>query len=683
MLCSWISTTLLVHFFSLTSGHPLELVRDGSPCSEIIVPDSSYPVLDFALEELQYHLERASGARLPVRKESDPNAHFQNQIFLGNLCSTAKDGINLSTLPPAGYVVCARGSRLYLAGRDTPGKIGNTDGLTWCGTLWAVYDFLENELGVRWLWPGKLGEFIPSQKTICVRLCERRGAPRFQDARLLVPQISRETEEGWADISNRDRFLADQDTWLVRHRLVATKSLQYGHAFGDYWQRFHETHPEFFALLPDRKRTPLLGDQNGANVALCLSQPSLWAQIVADWQEKVKDISSDTLPPVNVCENDTPGLCTCPSCRAWDSPDPRFDTSPYWSSGKIPTLKDRFRGKDFGIVGASTPWGGAAFPDDAPSLSDRYATFYNAVLQQARQIHPQATVFGYAYANYWEAPKQTRLHEGVIISFVPPLWFPYTPEMSRVFRKNWEGWRKAGAELVLRPNLMLAGHNFPIFYARRFAADFSYAAKRGMIGTTFDSLCGAWATQGPTLYTIARLHTHPDWKPAQILAEYYRAFGPAKTAVRRYFEFWERISNQLTTEDVGRFHEEEGGGGFKDYVLIGDRIFTPEVLSEARRLLAIAQTAAQGDEEAAARVSFLEKGLQNVELTLETLSAYKTYKREPSESSKKAAQGARARLMKHRASIEHENIFDMGYLAYREMRGGGWKALLSDVTKND
>ena len=29
------------------------------------------------------------------------------------------------------------------------------------GTLFAVYDVLDNDLGVRWLWPGKSGEFVP------------------------------------------------------------------------------------------------------------------------------------------------------------------------------------------------------------------------------------------------------------------------------------------------------------------------------------------------------------------------------------------------------------------------------------------------------------------------------------------------------------------------------------------
>ena len=34
------------------------------------------------------------------------------------------------------------------------------------GTLLAVYNFLDCQMGVRWLWPGKLGEVVPKVSTI-------------------------------------------------------------------------------------------------------------------------------------------------------------------------------------------------------------------------------------------------------------------------------------------------------------------------------------------------------------------------------------------------------------------------------------------------------------------------------------------------------------------------------------
>jgi len=37
---------------------------------------------------------------------------------------------------------------------------------THAGTLFGVYDILETNMGVRWLWPGKLGEVIPHRKNL-------------------------------------------------------------------------------------------------------------------------------------------------------------------------------------------------------------------------------------------------------------------------------------------------------------------------------------------------------------------------------------------------------------------------------------------------------------------------------------------------------------------------------------
>lgn len=667
------ATAVIMVSATISETDGIELVRDGRPVAVIIVPDDSYPVVDYAAQELQYHIKRASGALLPIQAESHTTPGPSPRIYLGPCNATQAARVDPSALPPAGYIIQSSQHALFLTGRDSLGQVGAREDPTWHGTLWAVYEFLETQLGVRWVWPGELGEVIPEKKTIRIGRLAQTGAPRFLSTQLIVPSLSRQATHGWADISSRDRFLQDQDKWLLRHRFASTTSLQYGHAFAHYWKQFHETHPEFFAMLPDGTRGPLPGDEEGHGATLCVSQPALWKQIIADWRDTSRPDSRKPRPFINLCENDTPGLCTCPSCRAWDAPDPRFKTSRYWAKGVIPHFRERFHGVGFGLAGSSAPWGGVVAPDDAPSLSDRYARFYLEVWNEARRDYPDAVVFGYAYANYWEAPKHTRLDEAVFISYVPPLWFPYTEEMSRRFRANWDGWRKTGARLVLRPNLMHAGHNMPVFYARRFAADFSYAASRGMIGTCFDSLLGAWAAQGPTLYAIARIHAHPEWSSDAILAEYFSAFGKAEPEVREYFSHWEDLGDTLTTEDIGRYHDDEGGGGFKDYVLIADRIFTPDIMREGRRRIEKALHAAQDDAMAHARVAYLEKGLRNAELTLDALHAFKQLKQAPSRAAEQACRDALSALMNYRAAVERDNVCDLGYMAYRETRGAGWQ----------
>jgi hypothetical protein len=218
----------------------------------------------------------------------------------------------------------------------------------------------------------------------------------------------------------------------------------------------------------------------------------------------------------------------------------------------------------------------------------------------------------------------------------------------------------------------------PIFYARQIAGDFSYAAQRGMVASYFDSLLGAWSAQGPTLYTLVRLHEHPEWNADKILNEYYSGFGKAAGAMKKYFEYWEKYSDSLSELTVKKYcNEEKGhdgreGGGFKNYVLIASRLFPPEVFDEAHKLLENAKLAAKGDELAEQRAAYIEKGLVDAELTVAVRIAQKKAKEYPSKENEQAFLKAFEKLKKYRASIEKDNVCNFGYMAFREKSGAGW-----------
>jgi hypothetical protein len=46
------------------------------------------------------------------------------------------------------------------------------------GTLYAVYRFLEDVLGVRWWSPWET--YVPRQRDLCIATCELHGQPRFE-----------------------------------------------------------------------------------------------------------------------------------------------------------------------------------------------------------------------------------------------------------------------------------------------------------------------------------------------------------------------------------------------------------------------------------------------------------------------------------------------------------------------
>ncbi len=632
-----------------------DLVIDGEPVAVVVVPDYPFPSVEYAAEELQHHVRQASGAELPIVREGDLAGDVTPRVYLGSCEATKAAGLDLETLAPDSFRARLTEAGLFIFGDDADGD-PLADGVN--GTLFGVYDFLEQHLGVRWVWPGALGEVIPARATIRVERWRRDGSPVLGlSTWRIIPR-----HEHWPDPAAGEAFTRDQAVWKKRMGFTITYDFRPSHNFPDYWVRFGRSNPEFFSLLPDGKRAPLAGDPAGTYVTLCVSEPGLWEQAIRDWE------TAGRPPVLKVGENDTPGMCTCERCRAWDAPDWRFYTSPYWAGGQVPSRFTRFAAES-GLAGDSAAWGGVFRLNNAPSLSDRYARFYARVQEHARELEPDVIVAGYGYANYWRAPKETRLHDQILISFVPPLWYPYTERMSRDARREWDGWRATGARVMFRPNLTHAGHAFPIQYGRPLMRDIRYFHRTGAVGMHFDLLIGSWATQGPTYYALGRAVHRPDLTPEQIMGEYYAAFGPASAAVQHYFDHWRSVGAALDEDAMNLFHYEAGGaGGHRNWVLIADRVFTPEVMAEGRRRLTAAGKAAHGDTKALARVVFLDQGLTHAERVLEALRAHKADRVDEV----RLAEAFR-RLHDYRLEIQGNGVADLGYL--RRHEPASWREL--------
>lgn len=642
----YVVSGLLIASSSQTLG--IEIVRNGEPTAVVVIPDAAFPVVQYAAQEFRYHVQKSTGTTLSMVTEQNRAGSASGSVFLGSCRETQRAGIRPEALPPNAFVIRCAGGNLFLAGHDSDGPaFGGYTNKTRAGTLFAVYEFLERQLGVRWLWPGELGEVIPRRRYISVAAWDQVERPRLLFSLL---RCSTKHLAGWSSDQAKGRFIHDQDVWMRRHRFSQVQTYRPSHAFTKHWKRFGASHPEYFQLVPGRGRGPLKGDPTGHDVSMCVSTPEFWKQIVADWVRRKAHTWAGAL---HVGENDTPGLCACRNCRAWDAPDPGFEASPYWTGKQVPVAGERFRLTVHRDTGHE------------PSLADRYARFYLAVQREAERIVPKAKVVGFSYANYFRPPVHTKLNDRVFINIVPAFMFPWTASKRETFRRQWVGWHGAGVSLVLRPNYTLSGHNLPIAYARQLGEDFSFAAARGLIGTDFDSLLGAWGAQGPTLYLLGRIHVRPDWPVARILDEYYGAFGKAEAQMRRYFEHWEAVSNAVTDNEFENYRAEEKGGSFKNWLLVADRIFTPEVMAKGRSLLEAAK-AACAESLTEQRVAFLDKGLTHAERTLTTLAAYKKQRGAGDYLDlRKYAESLKA-LENYRHRVEGSNVANMAYLVMRE-----------------
>ncbi len=646
----------------------IDIVKNSKAYSAIIIPENALWATRLAANELQYHLKLATGVELKICFEREKPDNFPGLIYVGPCRATLSAGIAPRKPEVNWFAARTVKSDLFLCGDDQDPNpqlktFRQRMRYSHTGSAFAVYELLERELNVRWLWPGKLGTMIKNKSDLSFQSINFFGRPKYISS-WFPTRLKNSNIKGWSSSESKTRFEKETYLWLRRHRFNLANCIMPDHSYGDYWKRFGKTHPEWFNLLPNGKRQPLSGDSSGHAVTMCISNPEVIKQKIADWTNphylnwfKKKHPG---LRYIVASENDSPAMCTCKNCRAWDTPDSRFDSSKYWAEGKIPTRKQRFHDPDLSMR--------LFWYTRAPQVSDRYARYYLNLYNEAKKVNPDVILAAYAYNNYSPPPRKVKLNDHIQLSYVPREMYPPTEKGQKVFEADWRGWTATGAKLVLRPNLTGNGHNLPISYVKWAYDSITFANRYdNMIGIMFDSLLGEWGTQGFSYYVIARLNVDPKTPLKQIFADYCAAFGPAAAAVEKYWQYWENVSRQVDVKAFRKF-EQENSISWKKWLPIAPLVFTPQIMREGRALLESAKAVKGLNKVQQQRLDFLETGLQNAEKTLETLKLWNDYKLNKSTVNRNHFADSLKDLYAFRRKIDINCVSDVGYLYLRE----GW-----------
>ncbi|MCD6360514.1 MAG: DUF4838 domain-containing protein [Armatimonadetes bacterium] len=248
-------------------ARPMTLVQDGQPRASICLPAEAHPDLVRASEELRDYLRKSTGAELPVVEgEADGPV-----ILLGAQWAPDLAALDLGE---DGYVIEVAGERLLIAG-NTPRA-----------TLYGACDFLERFVGVRWYWPGEVGECVPARRTVTVpegRIVER------PDFGLRMP---------WSGTAR----------WLYRNRCNPEDNILAGHAYDRLVPRekYAGQHPEYYGTCRGRP-----------SGQLCLSNPDVLNIVVQALRERFD--ANSHLRSASISPNDNPWFCECDNCRALDT----------------------------------------------------------------------------------------------------------------------------------------------------------------------------------------------------------------------------------------------------------------------------------------------------------------------------------------------------------------------------
>lgn len=499
----------------------LVLVRDGSEAIPVVVAEAPPPGTVRAAEELVDYIERITGAR-PDLIQGRPEPVPDSAIWVGyqTLLDDLFPKLSFDFAHPEEILIAAEGKHLVIAGRDRwddrqpilePGEEIPRSVQQEFGTANAVYTFLQDYLGVRWFWPGPFGEDVPETDSVAFEPFEFRYHPQIlARARL----FRRSLPGGRGAAIEWSRF---------QRLLLDSLELHAYHAFTEWWERFHETAPDFFALQPDGTRDYVT---RPSTVKMCVSNPSLWEQWLRDVEAALEENPNQVMFSASPNDGGYTGYCVCESCLAWDDP-----------AGRMVRLH----------------WEGLV--QDYVSLSDRYVTFANTLGRLLKEKYPDRDLLVglYAYGAYRIPPVTAMPDDNVVIGVVAN--FHNRPSAYDLgdHRDDLAGWAKVATHLLWRPNL--AGHfrsGMLTVAPGEVIADMRWAAHQAVMAVDFDMLYEHWAVQGPHYYMLAQMTWNPYADGEAILSDYYeRAFGPAAGKVRTYWELVEAVARRFIYEDVG------------------------------------------------------------------------------------------------------------------------------------
>ncbi len=583
---------LVLPFGHAVLAEDLVIVSKGAPPLPIIVYENAPPRTRDAANELAICIEKISGQK-PAVIDGAPTPTPERAIWVGvqPAVKALFPKTDFDLKQPEETVIAVSENHVVIAGRDrwdsAKADIRTKDGAVKgvqqeYGSINAVYTFLQDVLGVRWFWPGELGEDVPKRDAIALVPMERR----------YVPQIH---SRGGAFVFSRlgAKGYGHSQDWTRHQRLqLDAFEIHGGHAFKEWWERYHEKYPEIFALQPDGTRS---GYPSPEGAKMCMSNPKVWEL----WLEEVaQQLAADPHKTVfSASSNDgwNVGHCVCEKCSAWDHPEgePR----------------------GFGWKGRTAT---------RPALSDRDVTFANTLAGLLEQKYPGK---GYrvemlSYGHSRPAPIVARPANNVVMSLVANFFgrdglVDRGSTRGMTYQQQFDAWAKMVPTLFWRPNTgSPAGwqQGLPDIFVQQTIRDFKHAGAAHCEGVFIDSTWEHWATQGPEYYVMAQLLWNPAVDADAVMADYYqRAFGAAAQPVREYFEAIEKERMPFTAKN------EEAG------VFTFPKLYNEALLAASQNRLDQAAAAVPADSTFGKRVAFVQAGLTHTKLMMDTIVLMERY----------------------------------------------------------
>lgn len=474
----------------------VRIVENGKPNAQIVISVKSSSQIKESAKTLQQYIDKASQAKLKIVQRNNVSNNNLIVITLGCEGLSGDYGKKIESLDKDGFLILFPDrNKIVIAGR--------TD---W-GTEFGVYHFIERYIGVRWLLPGEVGEYIPIKNTIDIPNKEIRDEPFFYSRLLSSPDLWGGREEN------------DLSKWAYHNRMHGR--IEFHHNLFRLFppEKYTDTHPEFFPihksypfkrgkhiflnLFPNSKEDRYfpLSNHIKSRWQPCFTAPGIVEEAVrtiCDYFSKHPEATSYSLGI-----NDSGGHCEGARCLERDN-----------------------GGKNF--IGNR-------------DLSDRYFEWANAVVEGVLRKYPDKWFGCLAYSQVAQPPSRVPVHPRIVpfMTYDRMKWID--KEIEEEGKRITELWLKKSSTLGWYDYIYGAPYLVPRVYFHKMAEYYKYGYEHG-VRAMYSEAYPNWG-EGPKLYIALKLQWNPYQDVDTLLNDWYvSAVGKdAAPYLADYYEHWENF----------------------------------------------------------------------------------------------------------------------------------------------
>ncbi len=442
--------------------------QDGQAKATIVIAADASEPEQHAAKELAAFLGQITGATFELAPQEKAGTSC---LFVGiGAAKQADKQFSTEGLGAEGIVVRTLGDDLILAGGPPR------------GTLYAVYTFLEDQLGCRW-W-SSTESTIPKKPTVSIEAINVKYVPPLEYR-----------SSFWFDAFDGD--------WAVRNKCNGqSHRLQPYHGGKHIYEGFVHT---FYPLIPPQKYfaehpewfSEIKGQRTTERAQLCLTNEEMRKELVKNLKERLR--SNPTATIASVSQNDWHGNCQCKNC--------------------------------------------AAIEQEEGSPAGLMLRFVNAIAADIEPEFPNVAISTLAYQYTRKPPKITKPRHNVIVqlcsiecSFCKPL----ADERNKAFADDIIGWSKISDRLYIwdyttnfrhyvmpHPNLRVLGPNVKFFVDHNVKGIFEQGAYQSY-GSEMAEL-RAWV--------LAELLWNPGLDGEKLTNEFIEGYyRPAAAEIKAYLK---------------------------------------------------------------------------------------------------------------------------------------------------